>query len=61
MSGSLVNTEVLKLLPSEKIPIKNCENSTLTLVEDDKCTYVAKAHDLQNVKILKETEDSGTG
>jgi len=60
-SGSLVNTEVLKLLPGEKIPIKNCENSTLTLFEDVKCTYVAKAHDLENVKIFKETVDSTTG
>ncbi|XP_029347622.1 uncharacterized protein LOC100166817 isoform X3 [Acyrthosiphon pisum] len=59
-SGSLVNTEVLKLLPSEKIPIKNCENSTLTLVEDVKCADIAKAHDLQNVKILKKTVDSST-
>jgi len=56
-----VNTEVLKLLPSEKIPNKNCENSTLTLVEDVKCTYIAKAHDLENDKILKETMDSSTG
>jgi len=55
-----VNTEVLKLLPDEKIPIKNCESTTLTLVEDAKCTYVAKAHDLQNVTILKETVDSST-
>lgn len=60
-SGSLVNTEILKLLPSEKIPNKNCENSTLTLVEDVKCTYIAKAHDLENDKILKETVDSSTG
>jgi len=59
-SGSLVNTEILKLL-GEEIPIQDCKNSTLTPVEDVKCTYVAKAHDLENVKILKETVDSGTG
>ncbi|KAL4141977.1 hypothetical protein QTP88_004511 [Uroleucon formosanum] len=58
-SGSLVNTEVLTLLlPGEKIPINNCENSTLTLVEDFKCSYVAKPHDLGNIKILKETVNS---
>lgn len=60
-SGSSVNTEVLKLLPSETIPIKNCENSTSTHFENGKCTYVAEDHDLENVKVLKETIDSNTG
>jgi len=56
-----VNTEVLKLLPSEIIPIKNCENSILTHIENVKCTHVAEVHDLENVKVLKETIDSSTG
>ncbi|XP_026818102.1 uncharacterized protein LOC113557019 isoform X2 [Rhopalosiphum maidis] len=56
-SGRLVNTELLKLLPVEKIPINNFENSNKTHVVDAKCD---KNHDLENVKILKKTVDSCT-
>jgi len=56
-----VNAEVLKLLPSEMIPSKNGENSTSTHFENGKCTYVTEDHDLENVKVLKETIDSNIG
>lgn len=59
-SGNSVNTEVLKLLSTEKISIINCENSTETHFKDVKCSYVTKVNDLENIKKIKETVDSIT-
>lgn len=56
-SGKIVNTELLNLLPVEKIPISNFENLSVAQIVDIECT---KAHDLENVKISKETKNSFT-
>ncbi|KAE9524914.1 hypothetical protein AGLY_014964 [Aphis glycines] len=56
-SGRIVNTELLNLLPVEKIPISNFENLSVAQIVDIECT---KAHDLENVKVSKETKNSFT-
>lgn len=57
-SGRIVNTELLNLLPVEKIAINNFENLSVAHNVDIEYT---KAHDLENVKISKETKNSFTG
>lgn len=59
-SGKSINKEILKLLPVEKLPLKNCDTCILTYFENFNTLYVAKVFESDNIKILHEIA-SNTG
>jgi len=45
-----VNDEILKLLPVEKIVVRNFDTCILTYFENVKCIYISNAQDLKNIE-----------